>query len=130
MTSAFSNAIASGLKSIASLAGEAVTYKRGANTVQITGAVPGDEYRGALVEAGVSVEQQKADWIFEASQLIVPTVGLTTPRQGDLIEHTAGGKVYTYEVAPPFSGDVSWRYSDRGRTRLRVHTRLTGVADA
>lgn len=127
MTSPFDNAIAVGQSTVAAIAGRSIVYKRGVNSVTIDDAVPGDEFRGSLVEAGVSVESQSRDWLIEATKINIPNVGVTLPEQGDLIEEVVEGKTCTYEIMPLFNGDVPWRWSDRGQTRVRVHTRLKGV---
>ena len=103
-----------------------VTYARGSQSVSLS-ATPG---RSTTVTNpdGVEVKISDRDWILTSADLILGD-SLTTPQIGDVIEETADGQVYTWTVLPP-DGDKEWRYCDSHRHSLRVHCKLTGVADA
>ena len=53
-------------------------------------------------------------------------VGLIEPRRGDKITWTTPTATLEFEVLPHGDGAPSWRYSDRGRTQVRVHTKKVG----
>jgi hypothetical protein len=121
--SAFSAAIAQALASVAAAAGETVTYHRGDESTGELTAVPGSQQRRAEDVYDVPVDASSRDWIFEAAGLVIDGVEIT-PRRGDQVRQTVAGVETVYEVAS--DGDQVYRYCDRGRTRIRVHTKQKG----
>jgi len=122
-TSPFADAIAAALDSVADVAGETVQYWRGTSWVTLTG-VPGSTTfeTDDAGDSGARVGFVSADWIFQVSKLVFGSTAIT-PKRGDLIKRTLGSKTLTYEVG--FEGIQVFRYCDRNRTRIRVHTKET-----
>lgn len=116
------------LRTAALLAGkpstDTVTYNRtGETAITLTSPVQAaTEFEAVQDDGGVST-WQSVDWLFQASDLSDLTPA--TPQRGDYVEHTdAAGTVRRYPLmAPP--GFDHWRYMDRGRAWIRVHTKLT-----
>lgn len=115
--SAFADAIAAGLQTVAAVAGVSIVYSRGAGSVALV-AVPA-RTNEPLDESGVAIKTR--DWIIKAAELVIETQ--ITPRRGDLI--TYGGK--TYEVVAQ-ADEKCYRACDPAETRIRVHTLQKYVA--
>jgi hypothetical protein len=119
--SAFASAIRQGLATIGSVAGETVTYWRGLQSVELTNAVPGTSEHDSqdVGDGGAVVAFKTHDWIFDAAELELAGVRIE-PKRGDQIRHTVAGVEHRYEVLA--DGRQTFRYCDRDRTRIRVHT--------
>jgi hypothetical protein len=106
-------------------AGGPVAYTRGAVTLDVTAWVGRTVY-AQLPGAGtaVAVVYGERDYLFPAAAL----AGLDPPepRKGDRIEETIDGEDLTFEVLPGPAGEPAWRYSDPGRTLVRVHCKKVG----
>jgi hypothetical protein len=120
--SAFGDAIAQGLASIGDVAGETVTYTRGADTIGGLTAVPGSTKFGTEEVEGFGIGFVSNDWIFDAAKLLIAGVKIT-PKRGDLVKWTKGGVQRMYEVLKDAGGGPPYRFSDSARTRIRVHTK-------
>lgn len=118
--SAFGDAIAAGLDSIRDVAGEKVTYWRGDDSTGELAAVPGLSPSGSSRVNEVPIEDFSRDWIFKVSELVI-NGDVITPRTGDQVRQTINGVEVIYEVLS--DGNQVYRFCDRGRTRIRVHTR-------
>lgn len=127
--SAFSNAIAGGLKSIRQVAGETVRYVRGEQEIAELSAVLGKSDFVGTDSEGVTVTATAIDWIVEAAELVFDDAEETfLPEMGDQIEHTIGEVVNTYEVQPGADNEV-WKYCDeQGQTTIRIHCKRMGVS--
>lgn len=123
--SSFQDAIAAAGDTLAITAGVEVTYRRGDACKKLT-AIPGqstftvDEGFGALVKI------RSRDYLIAACELVL-SGSQATPQRGDLIEEKVGTKTHVHEVLRPDGADQVWRYSDSGRTRIRVHTKLKAI---
>jgi len=127
MGSAIDNMCDHALRTTALLAGkpstETVTYNRdGADPITLEKPIQAESVWESELEDDSVVEWNGVDWLIPASQ--IEDLSPATPERGDYVEHTdAGGTVRRYDVmAPP--GLRPWRFMDRGRGWLRVHTKL------
>lgn len=111
----FDLAIAKGLAAIKAHAGVAVTLTRGSVSVELT-AVRGASEEQMDGSQGARLRSFVRDYLIEADDYDFGE-GPVHPALGDRI--TDDGR--TYEVGTP-SDDKPWRWHDRARSRLRVHT--------
>jgi hypothetical protein len=117
--SSFREAIASGLGTIRDVAGQSVMFSDGVNSANITGAT---KTRGqSLVNQamGVFTTLEQWDFLLDPSQIVLG--GVTVKPVGGNQITTANGSVY--EVMEN-SGEPAWRWSDSGKTQIRVHTKM------
>ena len=121
MSSFFQDAIAGALDTVRDVAGEPVVYVQGSAAIELT-AVPASSAQPAdeFIEASARIAEATRDWIITLADLVVAGVRLT-PRRGDQVQQTVEGVTTVWEVTP--DGDQVFRYSDRARTRIRVHTK-------
>lgn len=68
---------------------------------------------------------QSADWIVDVESLVWDDSGEPfVPAKGDfIIDEAVPGKRLTYEVRTP-TADEPWRYADRHRKQVRIHSAL------
>ncbi|MFW6159438.1 MAG: hypothetical protein ACOC8E_08785 [Planctomycetota bacterium] len=104
-----------------------VTYERDGETVGLNATVGETEFPVER-EAGVLESVETRDYIVRASDLVLGG-GPITPERGDRIRETDGGTVYVYEVMAP-GRKAHWRWSGRGRTARRIHTKLVDREEA
>lgn len=112
-------------------AGVAVSYERPGQfllAVKSDGspltARPGDESATAQpVGAPPKPRREDAerDYLFAVADLVSPQ-GAFLPRKGDRVHETLNGVGHVFEVTPR-DGEPAWRYSDRQRTDVRLHTK-------
>ena len=98
-------------------ASDPITYSRGAITMSLCATIGTTAWDSEQAD-GSMIRFESRDYILEAAKL-VPLIGL--PQDGDLIHD---GK-HTYEVLA-LNGTQPFRYSDRHRTIIRVHTKQIG----
>lgn len=103
-------------------AGVAVTYSRGAASVEIALAVPGQTPVSIEDEAGVSIRGKRADWIIMAADLVLGGVAVL-PEVGDQIRVAAATGTAVYEVQR-LAGEGHCVACDQKQTAFRIHTRL------
>lgn len=103
-------------------AGQAVTYARAYDEVEIT-ATPGSKPMRVLDEFGVRVDWTGQDWLIAAADLVLDGDAVE-PRRGDEVTHVSGGFTLVYEVLSPGGDEPCWRWSDPHHTTYRVHTKL------
>jgi len=101
-------------------AGTAVTYYRGALSVDLTATV-GQSERDVEGADGVLITAESHDFLILTADLILGGQQVE-PAPGDLIRETAGGTTYVWEVLP-IGGVPCWRYSDPDRKAIRIHTK-------
>ena len=106
-------------------AGRAITYARGAASVELTATVGRTEFE-QVDEYGVVHRTESRDFLVSAEDLILNAVEVL-PAAGDVITEDDGTKTYTYEVMAP-GGEPPWRHSDPQRVRLRIHSKHVGTA--
>ena len=128
-SSGFQQAVAGAYNSLRAAAGVHVTYHRATAWVRLC-AVPGKSDFGATVpEQAAVVEFRSRDYIVRTADLVIGGVQVT-PQRGDLVKEEVGDKVHVHEVIRPDDGNGQpWRYSDHGRTAIRVHTKLKEIVD-
>lgn len=108
----------------AAVSGNAVTYARGAERVDLTNkAWCGRTLfrRNPLDVSGAAVVWGDRDYLIPVADLVIGGIAVT-PKRGDRVEETIGGVVVTFEVVTP-PNEPEWRYSDQGRAVYRVHTK-------
>jgi hypothetical protein len=113
------------MASIDDVAGVPVTYRRGADSAAFT-ATPGQSTFRVDDTYAANVRIRSRDFLFQASALLLAGVQ-SVPQRGDTVEETVGDKLHVHEVLRPDGGEQVWRYSDAGRTRIRVHTKLKEI---
>lgn len=129
MTTAFQSAIGNALDTIRGVAGAQVIYRRDAAWVTIKNAVRGASRYETDSGDGLKLETVSEDFLIGASSLTL-NGSTVEPKAGDTIEQELGGKRLTFEVMSPGGDEPAWRYSDAGRTQLRVHTKLMKEEEA
>lgn len=98
-------------------ASDPITYSRDAVSLSIQ-AVKGTTSFDSEQADGSMIRFEAIDFLIEAATLL-PSMGL--PQDGDLIHDGE----HTYELLA-LSGVQPFRYSDRHRTIIRVHTKQIG----
>lgn len=92
-------------------------------------AVTGQEARDLATRpagSAVRVNNRERDYLIVLADLTAASAGaFTLPAEGDRITETIDGREVTFEVSKR-DGEPCWRWSDRERTRLRVHTKQVG----
>ena len=102
--------------------GSSIVYRRGSSSITLT-AMKGQSEGVAEDSNGVvRMEYSDADFILAASELILGG-SVVEPQRGDRIKHAAD----TFEVFP-LAKEKCFRYSDPGKTVLRIHTKLVKKA--
>ena len=124
MTSSFDNAISGALETLRSSCGQAVTFRRGRSSAELTAvvgktAVSQDDGRGLVVERSIR------DFLIRTSDLRLEGVAVT-PERGDKIIQTLGGVAYEWEVNGP-GGEKPSRWVDDAGHTTRIHTKLVAV---
>lgn len=115
---AYDDTIAAALSTIDDVAGVDVTYRRGDLALGIKATRGDSSRRTEGVE--VPIDASAATWLIRVAQLTLNGEPLT-PQEGDLVEQTIGAAVVVFEVTT--DGENVWTWSDRARTRYRVHTK-------
>lgn len=120
--SSFSDQIAAGLAIIRGVAGEAVTYFDGTDTIEITGAVP----RRIISRADRQYDQvtilNGRIWDIEVAQMQVNDVAIV-PQLGHVITH--GSDVWEV-LNDPLTGEC-WQYVDGGKSTVKVFCLRKGI---
>ena len=106
-------------------AGQTVTYRRGAESVEITATVGQSEYMADDV-AGFHGSFVSQDWIIPHSVLVLSEEQIT-PRRGDTVERTVNGEVETYEVLPPSADSDVYRDMGGQGALWRIHSKRITV---
>lgn len=122
MTSAMDKGTAQALKAARRVAGVTVTYSDGAGSVELQAIIGETQWDETDGSADVIQSYQSRDYIFKLSDLDDLTADL--PARGHTIEDADG---YTYTLISP-TGEKPWRWADRNRIWVRVHTKKTGNA--
>ena len=117
------DALAGMQTALRSVAGVAVTYTRGSDSVSVTATIGSTTFRYDD-EFGVTRIVTR-DYLITTSALVLGGAA-ALPVAQDTITETRGTTVYTYTVATP-AGEPPYRYSGPGRTNLRIHTIQTDV---
>lgn len=104
-----------------------VVYRRGAGSVELSATV-GSTAFDRTDEYGVVHRIESRDYLVAAADLVLGGDAVT-PKAGDRITETGEARVHEYEVMSP-GDEPAWRYGDRQRRTLRIHTKFvrTGAA--
>ena len=121
----FQSAIADSIDAIRDIAAVDVTYHRGDDWLTLS-AVPGESRFTLTDNRGRILKAQTRDYLIKATDLIIDGA-IVEPQRGDQIKEDRDRDIAVYEVMRPDAGNEVWRYSDAGRTTIRIHTRLTGT---
>ena len=119
--SLFSDAAASALGAARTVFGETVTYRRGASSVELRAARGKTEYDQTYADGRVE-RVQADDFLIATADLMFAGVAFTPLRMDTIEIVEADGKTRTYQVLSP-GDEPEWKYSDAGRTSVRVHTK-------
>lgn len=111
-------------RSIANLHGNPISYSRGDETFPLV-ATRGNTEFDKTTSDGVVTTIQSDDFLVPTADFAA--TGLGTPQRGDLISEELDGVTWIYELLPT-EGERAWRYWDRHRQRLRIHTKKKGTA--
>lgn len=101
-----------------------VAYLRGADQVEVDATIGRTEFEQAD-EYGVIHRTESRDYLVSAADLVLGGV-VELPKAGDRIRETDGEQLLIYEVLAP-GGEPPWRWSDRHRRMLRIHTKYVGM---
>ncbi|MBK9128185.1 MAG: hypothetical protein IPM13_10335 [Phycisphaerales bacterium] len=101
-----------------------VTYLRGTDSVELPATIGQTAFEQAD-EYGILQRTESRDYLVSAADLVLAGER-TTPRAGDRIREVIGGAAFLHEVMAP-GGEPPWRFSDRYRLTLRIHTKFVGV---
>lgn len=104
-------------------AGITVSIVRGTNTTTDVPAIPGStEYTVETQrDSGIYETRQSRDFLIDATDYTIAGVQVL-PQRSDLIKETVSGQMWVYELLPQLN-EQGWKFSDTGRTRLRIHTK-------
>lgn len=105
------------------VAGEAVTYYRGANTASLT-AVPIHLAPDTLTEAGLNLDADVRLWGIDTADLVI-SGSATLPQIGDYFLQANGSK---WEVLPITDDQPAYRYTTSSKGRLLVATKCIETA--
>lgn len=120
----FDQAITDQYESLREAAGVAVRYRRGDESVELI-VVRGNSRYEIADNSGMMVNKDVLDFIILTSELVLDDENVL-PMAGDRIEELDSGAVH--ELMQPSPSETLWRYSDRNRSRVRVHTRTVREA--
>jgi len=118
----FQNIIGTALNTVAKVAGETITYTRGANWTTLQ-ATPGLTNFQLVDTSGVVSEFRSRDYIVPTCKLSLNGARIT-PQRGDTITVQAGPLTNVYEVSRPDGGEQPYGFSGIGHTHFRIHTKL------
>jgi len=119
---AFENLISSALASLRGFAGADITYRRRGKAPVVFKAVAGNSKLEMVGSDGVLSVIDSRDFLFASTDLVIDDEA-TKPIPGDEIDEVSDEKTYTYRVLD-LGSDLCYRFSDFGRSQIRVHTRL------
>lgn len=114
--------IAAALTKVRETCGDSITYSRGSQSLTVTEAVQSSTPFRITEVNGRSFVQRSTDWLVDVDALDI----LGLPEIGDRITATINGSSKTFEVVE-FNGEPCYRFSDQGRTQLRIHCQEWGT---
>jgi len=106
----------------ASMSGS-VSYSRGASSLSGIPATTGSTVFAVEKGYGLVERVESRDYLIDVADL----GALATPQAGDIITETLNGVAQCFEVLAP-NNEPPFRYSDRTRKTLRIHTKYVGVS--
>lgn len=121
MTSAFDKAIEAAFNTHRKVAGKSVTYRAGAEEIEISSAVRGSTIAESTDGGGQTVRSLVVDWLIHVADLAVDDAEIE-PASGHQIEWLDGDRLRVFVVAPTGS-DECWRFSGPNNIRYRIHTK-------
>ncbi len=111
---------------MASHAATTIVYSRGADSVTITETTVGKTmFRISDPHSFAIIYERSRDYKFAAADLVLAGSEVL-PEIGDEIRETQGDTTYVY-VVTSLNGEPPFRWADKYRSRLRVHTLETGT---
>jgi hypothetical protein len=122
--SSFHNAITGALDALRDTTAVTVRFHRGSSATAVLQAIPGLSHFKVQDDNGMIVRYHSRDFIVKASDLELDGETVT-PKRGDRFKEESGtGELLVHEVMREDGGEEVWRYSDLGRTYVRIHTKL------
>jgi hypothetical protein len=112
--------IADALGTVRDVMGTSVTYHRGSNWIRLTAAAT--ETRFEVDNGAALIALVSRDYLISACELDFGD-GPVEPKAGDFVKEVIDGQTHVHEVGRPDGNDQVFRYSDTGRSQLRVHTK-------
>lgn len=102
-----------------------VSYQRGEHTIDALTATVGHTVFRTQTAYGFERTEAR-DYLIATADLVLDGQ-VSLPERGDQIRETDGEQTFIYEVMAP-AREPCWKYSDRNRETLRIHTKLVGTA--
>jgi hypothetical protein len=121
MPSPFDRAISNAFTAQARVAPQAIVYRAGSISVEISDAVLGSTQYESTSDTGATVRANVTDWLIPVASLVYSSTAIE-PSDGHRIEHTVDGVKRTYE-AGPVGSEPCYRFSGPTRDRYRIHVR-------
>jgi hypothetical protein len=100
-----------------------VTYYRGATSIPVYATGGRTQAENVDTDGSITVSANSHDFLINAADLQISGVQFE-PAEGDRIVDTEGGFAVTYEAMADL-GEPCFRYTDRFRGVVRVHTKQT-----
>lgn len=114
--------IADAFAAAQSVIGQQVTYTRNSQWMK-TCAIAGTSTFEVVDADGTLIQFQSKDWLINTCDLHLADEPIT-PKRGDTITEVVGDRMHVYEVSRPDGSEQVYRFSDHGRTVVRIHTKL------
>src|SRR3990172_1965362 len=107
-------------------ASRSVVYRRGGRSVTLDATI-GKTIREYTDGYGATIVDEARDYLVHATDLVLGGERVL-PLAGDTIDEIGGSETHVYEVTA-LGPEPAYRYSDPGRVRLRIHTKLSATVD-
>jgi hypothetical protein len=126
MMSQFREIISDAMSAIRCTAGVPITYWTDSSHWFKLAATPGQTTFTLDDGNGIVVDYTSRDFLVSACDMLFNGQYIV-PADGHVIKETVGNAVHVYAVRRE-DGEQPWRYSDHGRTQIRIHTKLASKA--
>ena len=104
--------------------GQAVTYRRGAQTISVV-ALVGYNPQEVIENGEVRIAEDLRDFYLRVTDLVIASVAIT-PAAGDVITQTINARGYDYEVLP-IGNNREAVPEDLGGFFVKVHAKLNKI---
>lgn len=103
---------------------QSVTIARGPEETPGVAATVGRTEHPTSLEFGIVSMRESRDYLINAADYVLDGVEVLPDRGDRITETDAAGNTFVYEVLPFGDDEQHFRFADRYRTRLRIHTKL------